>query len=187
MTVAKTVPQLKEFVEQGGTVSDDRRLGEPRSSPRLPISDALVERTANGSERPLPQDKFYVPGSILQVAVDNTNPLAFGFEKEGRRVLRQQPGVPAGAGRGAEGREAGGVVRRTTSRCAPAGRGASTISKAAPPSPKRQVGKGKVFLFGPEITFRAQPHGTFKFLFNGIYYGPAVSGAAPTSSPTAAQ
>ena len=30
------------------------------------------------------------------------------------------------------------------------------------------VGKGKLFLFGPEITFRGQPHGTFKFLFNGI-------------------
>jgi len=30
-------------------------------------------------------------------------------------------------------------------------------------------GKGKVYLFGPEITFRGQPHGDFKFLFNGIY------------------
>ena len=41
------------------------------------------------------------------------------------------------------------------------------------------VGKGKVFLFGPEITFRAQPHGTFKFLFNSIYYGTAqASGVA---------
>jgi hypothetical protein len=28
-------------------------------------------------------------------------------------------------------------------------------------------------MFGPEITFRAQPHGTFKFLFNGIYYSSA--------------
>jgi len=36
-----------------------------------------------------------------------------------------------------------------------------------------EVGKGKVFLYGPEIAFRGQPHGTFKFLFNGIYYGPA--------------
>ena len=34
-----------------------------------------------------------------------------------------------------------------------------------------EVGKGKLFLFGPEITNRAQTHGTFKFLFNGIYYG----------------
>ena len=30
-----------------------------------------------------------------------------------------------------------------------------------------------MLLFGPEITFRAQPHGTFKFLFNGILYGTA--------------
>jgi hypothetical protein len=31
------------------------------------------------------------------------------------------------------------------------------------------LGKGRVLLFGPEILKRAQPHGTFKFLFNGIY------------------
>jgi len=30
------------------------------------------------------------------------------------------------------------------------------------------VGQGKLYLFGPEITYRAQPHGTFKFLFNAI-------------------
>ena len=34
-----------------------------------------------------------------------------------------------------------------------------------------QVGKGKLFMFGPEITYRGQPHGTFKFLFNGLFYG----------------
>ena len=30
-----------------------------------------------------------------------------------------------------------------------------------------------MFLLGPEVTFRAQPHGTFKFLFNGIFAGTA--------------
>ena len=44
------------------------------------------------------------------------------------------------------------------------------------------VGKGKLFLFGPEITFRAQPHGTFKFLFNGIYLATAAPGASPTTN-----
>ena len=37
------------------------------------------------------------------------------------------------------------------------------------------VGKGKVFLFGPEVMFRGQPHGTFKFVFNGIYLGTATT------------
>ncbi len=32
-----------------------------------------------------------------------------------------------------------------------------------------RIGKGRVVLFGPEILQRAQPHGTFKFLFNAIY------------------
>jgi len=31
------------------------------------------------------------------------------------------------------------------------------------------IGKGHLIVWTPEITFRAQPHGTFKFLFNGIY------------------
>ncbi len=38
-----------------------------------------------------------------------------------------------------------------------------------------QVGKGKVLLLGPEVLKRAQPHGTFKFLFNGIFYASAAS------------
>ena len=43
------------------------------------------------------------------------------------------------------------------------------------------VGKGKLFLFGPEITFRAQPHGTFKFLFNGIYLAARTPGAGAST------
>jgi len=34
---------------------------------------------------------------------------------------------------------------------------------------------GKLFLFGPEILLRSQPHRTYKFLFNGTYYGCAES------------
>ena len=47
------------------------------------------------------------------------------------------------------------------------------------------LGKGKVFLFGPEITFRAQPHGTFKFLFNSIFYGTAQAVGGPTAETAA--
>ena len=43
------------------------------------------------------------------------------------------------------------------------------VEKSASEAIEASYGKGKVYLFGPEITFRGQPHGTFKFLFNGIY------------------
>jgi hypothetical protein len=40
------------------------------------------------------------------------------------------------------------------------------------------VGKGHIVLFGNEVNWRAQPHGTFKLLFNGVYYGSATAGAS---------
>ena len=33
------------------------------------------------------------------------------------------------------------------------------------------VGSGKLYAFGPEITFRAQTYSTFKLIFNQLYSG----------------
>ena len=44
------------------------------------------------------------------------------------------------------------------------------------------VGQGELYMFGPEITFRAQPHGTFKFLFNGIYLAARDAGRSTTTN-----
>jgi hypothetical protein len=30
------------------------------------------------------------------------------------------------------------------------------------------VGKGRLVLYGPQVLFRAQPHGNFKLVFNAI-------------------
>jgi hypothetical protein len=37
------------------------------------------------------------------------------------------------------------------------------------------VGPGKLILIGPLVAFRAHPHGTFKLLFNSVYYAKAES------------
>jgi hypothetical protein len=42
-----------------------------------------------------------------------------------------------------------------------------------------RVGEGRVMLLGPEVAFRAQPHATFKLLFNGLYYGSAKEASLP--------
>ena len=49
------------------------------------------------------------------------------------------------------------------------------------------VGKGHVVLFGNEVNWRAQPHGTFKLLFNGIYYGSATATSAGPRTTDQAQ
>jgi hypothetical protein len=41
------------------------------------------------------------------------------------------------------------------------------------------LGRGKLFLLGPEVTFRGQSHGTFKLLFNSLYAGSAEAAAIP--------
>ena len=82
VSIKSTLPQLKKFAEEGGVIvafGGSAVLGDKLG---LPVSDHLVEVAQDGSEKPLPGTKFYIPGSILQVAVDNTNPLAFGFEKK---------------------------------------------------------------------------------------------------------
>jgi hypothetical protein len=172
VTLAKTVPQLKQFAEAGGVIVAfggsavlGRHLG-------IPVSDHLVEIQQDGSERPLPGTKFYIPGSIMSAAVDNTNPLAFGFEKNVDVFFDSSPVMELAPNATLAGvKPVAWFASKDTLRSGWAWgqhylEGGTAIAEAA-------LGKGKVMLIGPEITFRAQPHGTFKFLFNAIYAGTA--------------
>ena len=126
-------------------------------------------RAPGEPDRLLAGEEYYVPGSILQVAVDTNDPVAAGHAVQAGRVLRQQPGVPSQARRRAEGNEGRGLVRQPDAAAQRLGVGAELSRGRRGGASKSNYGKGKVYMFGPEITFRGQPHGTFKFLFNGIY------------------
>jgi len=74
VTVGKTVPQLRQFVEDGGaiiTMGSSANLGYHL---RLPVRNALLE-----GGRALPREKYYMPGSVHQVRVDTSHPLAYGL------------------------------------------------------------------------------------------------------------
>jgi hypothetical protein len=117
--------------------------------------------------RELSSAQYFVPGSVLRVSVDNTTPLGYGFEPEvdvffdNSPVFRLDPKA-AGAQR---------VAWFPTATPLRSGwawgqqhlRDGVTVVDAP-------LGQGRVLLFGPQITFRAQSHWTFKFLFNGILY-----------------
>ncbi len=173
ITTATTIPRLREFLEAGGTiltVGSSASLGQHLG---LPLANHLVAKDKDGKKQPLPREKFFVPGSVLRVRVDQTNPLAWGLSDavdvmfSGSPVYRFKNDAEASTGSANSNlRRVAWYEGKTPLRSGWAwGQehldGGVAIAEA-------QVGSGRLVMFGPQITFRAQPHGTFKFLFNGI-------------------
>ncbi|MCX6552968.1 MAG: M14 family metallopeptidase [Acidobacteria bacterium] len=177
ITSAATVPVLKKFVEDGGTIIAIGSSTSIAGHFGLPVSNGLVE-VVNGVERRLPNDKFYVPGSILAIQVDPANPLAYGFDSTVDVMWENDPALRLGPDAVLKGVKPVGWF--ATDRPLRSGwawgqqylKGLTAVADVS-------YGKGKVFLLAPEVTFRAQPHATFKFLFNGIYYGSAKTVTLP--------
>jgi hypothetical protein len=171
-----TGPALEEFVEQGGTIIAIGGSTAIRSWLDLPLGDRLTERGADGRERPLPREKYYVPGSVLRVSVDTTHPLAHGLPPEtdvffnNSPVFALQPQATHAGVRAVAWFEDAAPLRSGWAW----GQHYLDGGIAVADVPR---GRGHVYLFGPEIAFRAQPHGTFKFLFNAIYLSVAERGA----------
>lgn len=168
ITVEKTIPQLRQFLEDGGTIL---AIGSSTSLAyhlNLPVTNALVEKTPEGKERPLPSEKLYAPGSVLQVHVDNTHPLAFGLPENLDIFFNNSPVFALLPEAGLKGvRPIAWFENKNPLRSGWVW--GEQYLRQGVEIVEADIGKGKLFLFGPEITFRGQPHGTFKFLFNGIY------------------
>jgi len=172
VTAEKTIPQLHKFLKQGGTVLTIGSSTNLASHLELPLVDPLTEKDPDGKSTPLPSDKFLIPGSILQVRVNNTHPLAYGMPEKADVYFNRSPVFDLLPEASFEKISQVAWFDTDTPLRSGLGRGQHYLKGTAAVI-AAEVGKGKLFLLGPEITFRAQPHGNFKFLFNGIYYGGA--------------
>jgi hypothetical protein len=167
---ALTLPQLKQFVEEGGTLIAIGGAASIGATLGLPIANHLTAVESDGTERPLTREAFYVPGSVLRIRVDNTTPLGYGFEPDVDVFFDNSPVFRVNSDPAA--RRVAWFTDGSPLRSGWAlGQSFLDGGTAVVDAP---LGRGRVLLFGPEITYRAQPHGTFKFLFNAIYYGKAV-------------
>jgi hypothetical protein len=101
-----------DVVEEGGTLlaiggstGFDHYFG-------LPLSNALIDASADGEGGRLPTTKFYIPGSVLQASVDNTLPIAYGLPDKVDVFYMKQPGFPSAARSRRKGNAAHRVVWR---------------------------------------------------------------------------
>lgn len=168
ITTDQSIPQLKSFVENGGkilTVGSSAALAYHFG---LPVKDALTEMSREGKEVRLSGEKYYIPGSVLRVKVDTENPSNWGISDStdvlfnNNMVFKFQPEAAL------QGLEALAWFDSNTPLRSGWAWGQSYLKDgiAAFQAP---MGKGKLYVFGPEITYRAQSHGTFKWLFNALY------------------
>jgi hypothetical protein len=184
-TAAETGTHLRRFVEDGGTI-----LAVGRSAMNfaelfaLPVGSHMVERSPDGTTRPLPPEKYYVPGSVLRVAVDNTSPVAHGLDSHVDVFFDSSPVFDVGPEALMKGIRPVAWFDTTTPLRSGWAYGQGYL-KGGAEILQATIGKGRLVMFAPEITFRAQPHGTFKLLFNGIYLGAIAATDRPRTSETA--
>jgi hypothetical protein len=163
VTQEKTLPNIKQFIESGGTVV---AIGESATNLaaflQLPLENHLVE---NGA--PLPRTKFFVPGSVLTARVDTTEPAAYGMADRTDVFFDDSPVFKLGADAAAAGLTR--IAWFDTPKPLHSGWawGERYLENGVVAAEAR-IGKGRALFFGPEILQRGQPHPTFKFLFNSI-------------------
>ena len=154
------ITSLRTFTEAGGTIVALNKAAEVYAGKNTPVVNAL--------EGVAPKD-FYIPGSILEVTVDTSNPLAFG----------SQPTVPVFFEGGPSFRVSGNVqsvATYTSEKPLLSGwilggqylRGTSALVN-------EPLGKGHIILFGFRPQYRAQSEVTYRFLFNALLYASSTN------------
>ena len=161
VTHAQTLPRLREFVENGGTIvaigSSAVNLADYL---QLPIDNHLTQ-----GDDALPRTVHYVPGSLLDARVDPSRSAAYGAGERTTFFFDNSPVF----------RLRGNAAERAVTPIAWFDSAAPLLSgwawgqqylEGGVAAVEARVGRGRVLLYGPEILKRAQPHGTFRFLFN---------------------
>lgn len=164
----KSIPQLKEFISNGGNVIAVGSATDLAYHLDLPVEDALVEIGPKGNPISLSGEKYYIPGSVLEMQIDTNAPANYGMGNTAYIMFNRSPVFklsPNAANLGVKPIAWFGEEEPLKSGWA----WGQSYLKNGVTAFEAQIGKGKLFAYGPEITFRAQSHGTFKLLFNGLY------------------
>jgi hypothetical protein len=164
VTADTTIPQLREFLEDGGTIiAIGSSAANMAAHLELPIGNQLVDDAG----RPISDDQYYIPGSLLEARVDNSRPAAYGMENRAVFSFNRSPVFRLE--RGAETQGVRQVAWYDSDHPLRSGWGVGQERlDGGAAMIEADVGDGRLILFGPGVVERAQPHGTFKLLFNGI-------------------
>ncbi|MCH7987312.1 MAG: peptidase M14 [Acidobacteria bacterium] len=155
---------LREFVRGGGTlVAMDRSAELVLDSWPLPVKNVL-----KGVKR----SEFSCPGSLLRILVDARHPIAYGMPEEATAYFSNGPAFDMAPSFSYT--DVKVIARYPSTNPLQSGwiRGDEHLHNRIAAAEVRYE-KGRVLLLGFRPHFRAQPHNTFKLLFNALHYAAA--------------
>lgn len=168
ITPDKSIPQIKKFIEDGGNVITIGSSTNLAYHLGLPVRNAMVE-IVNGTEKRLPDEKYYVPGSVLNVEVDNAQSANWGMEKQADVYFDNSPVFKLTGDAIANGKIKPLMWFNSATPLRSGWAWGQAYLQDGVTAFEAKIGKGKLLAFGPEVAFRAQTHGTFKLIFNQLY------------------
>ncbi|HUR36543.1 MAG TPA: M14 metallopeptidase family protein [Terriglobales bacterium] len=155
------VTALKDFVQKGGTLitlasSSELVIDEFN----LPIRNPL---------RGVRTEDFNVPGSLLRVHLDPSNPVNYGMPEQVAAFVSEPLAFQTSSGAADVQRNVLAWYPEDEQDILLSGwiKGADKLERKAAAASFR-VGKGKIVMFAFRVQHRAQTEGTFKMLFNAI-------------------
>ena len=168
ITAQKSIPALQSFLNNGGRVVTIGSSANLAYHLNLPVRNALVEMV-NGVEKNLPGEKFYIPGSIMQVEINNNYIPNWGMPNKADVYFSSSPVFKLAPDAIAQKQVTPLAWFANTSTLRSGWAYGQAYLQDGVAAFEANVGKGKLFVYGPEITFRGQTHSTYKMLFNQLY------------------
>lgn len=164
---------LKAFVEAGGTIITDNKASDVYARKDNPVFSNALEG--------VPSKEFYCPGSQLEIAVDTTNPVAFGSTATVPIFFETGPAFKVSG-------DAKSIAHYANDKPLLSGwilggkylDGNSAIAEVP-------MGKGRVIAFGFIPTYRALSEVTYKFLLNAMLYSTSTPTTLASASASASQ
>lgn len=162
------VKALREFVEQGGTlVCLNRASSFAIEQFKLPVRDVVAD---------VSEKEFFVPGSILRIELDTSNPIAQGMPKESIAWVEDSPvfdlvRTPTSRGNDRVDPPNIRVIARYPSNNNPLLSGwllGADRLKGKAALVEVTLGKGRIILFGFRPQYRGQSLATYPLFFNAI-------------------
>ncbi len=154
--------KIKKWVEEGGTlVALDESCEYAIRLLDLPVKNVLDK---------VAQKDFHAPGSMLRIRLDPENPLSHGLRTEEAAYFADSPAFATTPPDARFTRNVVASYPDDPEDILISGylKGAERLKKRAAMVEVR-VGKGRVVLIGFRAQHRAQPHRTFKLLWNALY------------------